>query len=90
MKLIVARWEQQEKGEKTPTMETVASRGRRRSEKLEEIVAKLNLESEDVTGKLTSSRNKNLIDKNIHFWEVCKTEKFNNINFGYRYFNFVK
>ena len=28
MKLMVARWEQQEKGEKTPTMETVATRGR--------------------------------------------------------------
>ena len=44
----------------------MSSRGRRRSEKLEEIVNKLNLESEDVTGKLTSSRNKNLNDKNIH------------------------
>ena len=65
LKTMVARWEQQEKGETTPTMEAVSSRGRRRSEKLEEIVSKLNLEFEAVTGKLTSSKDKNFIDNNI-------------------------
>ena len=66
LKTMVARWEQQEKGETTPTMEAVSSRGRRRSEKLEEIVSKLNLESESVTRKLTSLKDKNFIDRNIH------------------------
>ena len=66
LKTMVARWEQQEKWEKTPIMEAVSSRGSRRSEKLEEIVSKLNLESEAVTGKLTSLKYKNFINKNIH------------------------
>ena len=48
-------------------METVATRGRRRSEKLEEIVMKLNLESKDVTGVSTCSVDKNIsIFENIH------------------------
>ena len=49
LKTMVARWEQQEKGEKTPTMETVSTRVRRRSEKIENIVTKMSLESTDLT-----------------------------------------
>ena len=52
---MVARWEQQEKGEKTPTMETVSTRVRRRSEKIENIVTKMSLESTDLTDISTCS-----------------------------------
>ena len=50
LKTMVARWEQQEKGETTPTMETVSTRVRRRSEKIENIVTKMSLESTDCSG----------------------------------------
>ena len=63
----MARWEQQEKGEKTPTMENVSTRGsRRRSEKIEKIVVNMNLESSDLTGiSICSGGRRKYICENI-------------------------
>ena len=44
IRMMVSRWEAQEAEEATPILEMV--RSRRRSRKLDEIVKKLNLESE--------------------------------------------